>query len=83
MIYYPFCCIYVWLDPGTYMIARFIFFYKSGVTKDFRKGWEGAPTATCTTAMKTAECGGLQKTDRAVTTYQLPQQFRGVEYNLR
>ena len=27
-----FCCIYVWLDPGTYMIARFMSFYKLGVT---------------------------------------------------
>ena len=33
MIYCSFCCIYVWLDPGTYMIARFMFFYKSGVTE--------------------------------------------------
>ena len=32
MIYCSFCCIYVWLDPGTYMIARFVFFYKPGVT---------------------------------------------------
>ena len=32
VIYYSFCCIYVWLDPGTYMIARFMFFYKPGVT---------------------------------------------------
>ena len=32
MIYYLFCCIYVWLDPGTYMIARFMSFYKPGVT---------------------------------------------------
>ena len=32
MIYCSFCCIYVWLDPGTYMIARFMFFYKPGVT---------------------------------------------------
>ena len=32
MIYCLFCCIYVWLDPGTYMIARFMSFYKSGVT---------------------------------------------------
>ena len=32
MIYYSFCCIYVWLDPGTYMIARFMSFYKPGVT---------------------------------------------------
>ena len=29
---WSFCCIYVWLDPGTYMIARFMFFYKPGVT---------------------------------------------------
>ena len=33
MIYCSFCCIYVWLDPGTYMIARFMFSYKSGVTE--------------------------------------------------
>ena len=33
VIYCSFCCIYVWLDPGTYMIARFMFFYKPGVTK--------------------------------------------------
>ena len=32
VIYGSFCCIYVWLDPGTYMIARFMFFYKPGVT---------------------------------------------------
>ena len=28
--YYSFCCIYVWLHPGTYMIARFMSFYKPG-----------------------------------------------------
>ena len=28
MIYCSFCCIYVWLDPGTYMIAWFISFCK-------------------------------------------------------
>ena len=33
MIYWSFCCIYVWLDPGTYMIARFMSFYKPGVTQ--------------------------------------------------
>ena len=32
MIYCSFCCIYVRLDPGTYMIARFMFLYKPGVT---------------------------------------------------
>ena len=32
VIYYSFCCIYVWLNPGTYMIARFMSFYKPGVT---------------------------------------------------
>ena len=32
MIYCLFCCIYVWLDLGTYMIARFMSFYKPGVT---------------------------------------------------
>ena len=33
MIYCSFCCIYMWLDPGTYMIARFMSFYKPGVTE--------------------------------------------------
>ena len=33
VIYCSFYCIYVWLDPGTYMIARFISFYKPGVIK--------------------------------------------------
>ena len=33
VIYCLFCCIYMWLDPGTYMIARFISFYKLGVTE--------------------------------------------------
>ena len=32
LIYCWFCCIYVWLDPGTYMIARFMSFCKPGVT---------------------------------------------------
>ena len=32
VIYCSFCCIYVWLDPGTYMITRFMSFYKPGVT---------------------------------------------------
>ena len=32
MIYCSFCCIYVWLDLGMYMIARFMSSYKSGVT---------------------------------------------------
>ena len=32
MICCSFCCIYVWLDPGTYIIARFMSFYKPGVT---------------------------------------------------
>ena len=31
MIYCSFYCIYMWLDPGTYMIARFMSFYKPGV----------------------------------------------------
>ena len=30
--------------------------------------------------MKTPKRGGLQKTDKAVTTYQLPQRFRGMEH---
>ena len=33
VIYCSFCCIYVWLDPGTYMIAPFMSFYKPGVTE--------------------------------------------------
>ena len=33
VIYCSFCCIYMWLDPGTYMIARFMSFYKPGVTE--------------------------------------------------
>ena len=32
VIYCSFFCIYVWLDSGTYMIARFMSFYKPGVT---------------------------------------------------
>ena len=32
VLYCSFCCIYVRLDPGTYMIARFMSFYKPGVT---------------------------------------------------
>ena len=32
VIYCSFCCIYVWLDHVTYMIARFMSFYKPGVT---------------------------------------------------
>ena len=32
MIYCSFCCIYVWLDPDTYMIDRFMSFYKPGLT---------------------------------------------------
>ena len=34
VIYYSFYCIYVWLDPGTYMIARFMSFCKPGVTDE-------------------------------------------------
>ena len=32
VIYCSFCSIYVWLDPSTYMIARFMFFCKPGFT---------------------------------------------------
>ena len=32
VIYCSFYCIYVWLDPSMYMIARFMSFYKPGVT---------------------------------------------------
>ena len=53
VIYYSFCCIYVWLDPGTYMIARFMSFYKPGVTQVGYKAIPGAedcsttPRTTC------------------------------------
>ena len=33
VIYCSFYCIYVWLDPGTYMIARFMSFCKPSVTE--------------------------------------------------
>ena len=33
VIYCLFCCIYVWLDPSMYMIARFMSFCKPGVTE--------------------------------------------------
>ena len=33
VIYCSFCCIYMWLDPSTYMIARFMSFCKPGVTE--------------------------------------------------
>ena len=55
VIYCSFCCIYVWLDPGTYMITRFMSFCKPGVTRCNRwycvflhltlaalSGWTGA-----------------------------------------
>ena len=42
MIYCSFCCIYMWLDPGTYTIARFMSFYKPGVTLKLKicTNWE-------------------------------------------
>ena len=39
MIYCSFCCIYMWLDPGTYMIARFMSFCKPGVTTCWMAVW--------------------------------------------
>ena len=30
----------MWLDPGMYMIARFMSFYKPGVTLTYGKDWE-------------------------------------------
>src|SRR6185437_7546240 len=33
VIYCSFCCIYVGLDPGTYIIARFMSFYRPGLTE--------------------------------------------------
>ena len=38
VIYCSFYCIYVWLDPATYMIARFMSFYKPGVTGSYALG---------------------------------------------
>ena len=35
VIYCSFCCIYVWIDPGTYMVAQFMSFCKPGVTISF------------------------------------------------
>ena len=46
VIYCSFCCIYVWLDPGTYMIARFMSFCKPGVTKGISKGNATQHTST-------------------------------------
>ena len=42
VIYCLFYCIYVWLDLGTYMIARFMSFYKPGVTLKLKicTNWE-------------------------------------------
>ena len=40
----------------------------------------GVQWQPATTAMETPEHGGLQVTDRAVTTCRLPQQFHGVEH---
>ena len=54
--------------------------YFGGLREGLRLGWEGSPMAVGTTAMKAPERGGLQGTDRAVTTYRLPQRFRGVEH---
>ena len=46
MIYCLFCCIYVWLDPGTYMIARFMSFYIPGVTLSRRRSrWSSTTRA--------------------------------------
>ena len=41
MIYCSFYYIYVWLDPGTYMIARFMSFYKPGVTEWYQSQVRG------------------------------------------
>ena len=38
VIFCSFCCIYVWLDPGTYTIAWFMSFYKPGVTGSYALG---------------------------------------------
>ena len=54
--------------------------YFGGLREGLRMGGEGSPTAVGTTAMKTPEFGGLQGTDRAVTTCRLPQRFHGLEH---
>jgi hypothetical protein len=50
-----------------------------GTQNGMRRGSSGLST----TVMKTLECGGLQGTDKAVTTCRLPLQFCGVERNPR
>jgi len=44
VIYCSFYCIYMWLDPGTYMIARFMSFYKPGVTIRQTHGTQQEPS---------------------------------------
>ena len=54
VIYCSFYCIYMWLDPGMYMIARFMSFYKPGVTihKEVRGGINRAHTIKEVTAVQ-------------------------------
>ena len=58
-------------------------FTSAALGKDSDWGEKGVQRQSATTAMKTPERGGLQETDRAVTICRLPQQYRGVEHNLR
>ena len=46
-------------------------------------GEKGVQRPSATTAMKTLERGGLQRTDKAFTTCRLPLRYRGVEHNPR
>ena len=48
--------------------------------KDSERDEKGVQRQHANTAMKTPEHGGLQRTDRAVTTNRLPQQLRRVEH---
>ena len=52
VIYCSFYCIYMWLDPSTYMIARFMSCYKPGVTGG--DGWSMASRALVTSRMSLA-----------------------------
>ena len=79
----------MWLDPSTYMIARFMSFYKPGVTKEELTSaasgkdsdWDekGVQWQSTTNAMKTPK-RGLQRSDKAIITCRLPLWYRGVEH---
>ena len=54
----------------------------AGRGRTLERDERGVQRQPATTAMKTPERGGLQGTDRVVTTCRLPQQFRGLEHTL-